>query len=1292
MKSIILFVFLIGLVPFSWGQWSTDLSQNTRVTTNGSTCFGALADDEGGVLVVWGETTTGGATMYAQRYRADGTILIPKKALFSDPRSADCTKNAFTAVQLLRADKSDDIYVVFSLRQDFVYSGLTGTYTEFLQYQILSLSTCNTKIPDRGNQNKGHNLGYNYGDNSTSALRFRSRFIQDNGRVLVVWQQKNNPSDANRGGGGTLANGTDIRMAVLDVNDLNGPVAYRRDDATGDQTFPIFYARASFIFIAYRNNGNRLYVKRFSLTGSTIAPAWTGGIGGARDIGDIPNTETPIVAIQTKLTDSGEMVVYSVGDAVGLSAPIRAHRFDMSGTVIGQVNIITPNQFGAVNAAGAQLSAVTTFFFTKNGRQNIQRYEGIATRSAETPISQVASDGDATFSGTKVSGYTGEQYLVVGKNGGNGSKELYGQFIRFLNDTDAGDRLWGNNGKLVTSANSDKSFWTTFGLSNKNTFFIWKDQRTGTGCDSDVYCQVLDEQGNLPIKPEIKNVRLSKKTFCNAEIDAGTNRTFTVTFTATPPHNTPPWAAFVVKYKLLNSSTPETNVLGSIGGGSAGSVNTINATIPQGRGNTRWVYLVYVEGTGSSTPVLSEPSIDTLVIEPPSPKPIISSPLTLCTGAVANPLTAMGTNLKWYTAPTGGTGSSTAPAPITTTAGTTSYYVTQSTNGCESTREEIRVTVTSTPTISATANGVKPFTACGNTTVALTATAGFTSYKWSGPNIVNDMVQSPQLTTPTSGIYTVRGTSMCGTATDSVRVTINITPAPTVPSSTVSYCTGQPAMPLTATGMALKWYSTLTGGMGSSATPTPTTTVAGTTSYFVTQTLNNCESSPRTEIKVAVAPTPIISATANGNKSFVNCGNTAVTLSASAGFMSYKWSGPNNFDNMTQSPQLSTPISGTYTVTGTSTCGIARDSVRVIINPIPIPNASSSKSTYIVGETIQLNSGSGTGYTYLWTGPGFSSSETRQNPTILNATTAMTGDYTVTITANGCTARGTVNITVTTQPVTGIDNVSATSLSACPGAGVDVNFTIIPSNGVGTFDVYLADANGQQIGASIGTSTRSPIRATIPTTATAGTNYRLLVKTSPNISKSSSSAFTILQRATAQMLSPTKDTSIVARKTGDNLSARVRVQGSGPFTLTFSAGTRTVRNAGDTTLTFRFENDGVFSFQGINGACGAGGLSSTQNVRITIKRVVAIEEDTLAKFTMSVFPNPTSDRLTVQIKNGKVGQTTQLRLYDGKGTLIKTHAFYSSQHQWEMEGFPAGNYLLEVANGDKKQSFRVIKE
>jgi hypothetical protein len=60
-------------------------------------------------------------------------------------------------------------------------------------------------------------------------------------------------------------------------------------------------------------------------------------------------------------------------------------------------------------------------------------------------------------------------------------------------------------------------------------------------------------------------------------------------------------------------------------------------------------------------------------------------------------LTATGTNLKWYTTATGGTGSTIAPTPVTTTAGNTAYYVSQSNNCGEGPRAVINVTVTPTP-------------------------------------------------------------------------------------------------------------------------------------------------------------------------------------------------------------------------------------------------------------------------------------------------------------------------------------------------------------------------------------------------------------------------------------------------------------------------------------------------------------------------------------------------------------------------------------------------------------------
>ncbi|WP_162174271.1 MBG domain-containing protein, partial [Flavobacterium daejeonense] len=81
----------------------------------------------------------------------------------------------------------------------------------------------------------------------------------------------------------------------------------------------------------------------------------------------------------------------------------------------------------------------------------------------------------------------------------------------------------------------------------------------------------------------------------------------------------------------------------------------------------------------------------------PPAAPTVNSPLTYCQGSSSNPLTATGDNLLWYTSASGGTGSTTAPTPSTTSLGTTSYYASQ-TIGCESPRAKIDVVI----------NGVNP--------------------------------------------------------------------------------------------------------------------------------------------------------------------------------------------------------------------------------------------------------------------------------------------------------------------------------------------------------------------------------------------------------------------------------------------------------------------------------------------------------------------------------------------------------------------------------------------------------
>ena len=109
-------------------------------------------------------------------------------------------------------------------------------------------------------------------------------------------------------------------------------------------------------------------------------------------------------------------------------------------------------------------------------------------------------------------------------------------------------------------------------------------------------------------------------------------------------------------------------------------------------------------------------------------------------GDTATALTATGTGLLWYTTATGGTGSTSAPTPSTATMGTTSYWVTQTLNGCESERIKIDVIVTLNGQSASGLkfDGINDYIDCGNAITASLATANkFTFETWVKTNNVS---------------------------------------------------------------------------------------------------------------------------------------------------------------------------------------------------------------------------------------------------------------------------------------------------------------------------------------------------------------------------------------------------------------------------------------------------------------------------------------------------------------------------------------------------------------------------
>lgn len=116
---------------------------------------------------------------------------------------------------------------------------------------------------------------------------------------------------------------------------------------------------------------------------------------------------------------------------------------------------------------------------------------------------------------------------------------------------------------------------------------------------------------------------------------------------------------------------------------------------------------------------------------------------------------------------------------------------------------------------------------------------------------------APKLPTHTPNVGTFYVTqTVNGCVSDRIKVVVNILlkPAPPVVKSPVTYCQLQDPE-LVAKGEGLKWYLDSSGGVPTTISPIPPTGFADEISYYVSQTVNGCESD-RARVRVTVYEQP----------------------------------------------------------------------------------------------------------------------------------------------------------------------------------------------------------------------------------------------------------------------------------------------------------------------------------------------------------------------------------------------------------------------------------------------------
>jgi|GEM_PF-918016 len=537
----------------------------------------------------------------------------------------------------------------------------------------------------------------------------------------------------------------------------------------------------------------------------------------------------------------------------------------------------------------------------------------------------------------------------------------------------------------------------------------------------------------------------------------------------------------------------------------------------------------------------SRTKIDVVVTATPS-APTATTPINYCQNQTAVALSATGSNLLWYTVATGGTGSSTAPTPSTSTAGTVSFWVSQTVNSCESTRTKIDVVVTATPSAP---TATTPINYCQNQTAVALSASGSNLLWYTVATGGTGSSTAPMPLTSTAGttsFWVSQSVNGCESSRTKIDVVVSsIPPAPTA-TTPINYCQNQTAVALSATGSNLLWYTVATGGTGSSTAPTPSTSTAGTTSFWVSQTLGSCGSSSRTKIDVVVTGTP---SAPTATTPINYCQNqTAVALSATgSNLLWYTVSTGGTGSSTAPTPSTSTSGTTSFWVSQiANSCESTRTKIDVIVTATPSAPTATTPINYCQNQTAVALSATGSSLLWYTVATGGTGSSTAPTP---STTTVSTTSFWVSQSVNGCeSSRTKIDVVVSstppaptaTTPVNYCQNQTAVALSATGSSllwytvatgGTGSSTAPTPSTStVGTTSFWVSQTLG-----SCGSSSRTKIDVIVTATPSAPTattpiNY-CQNQTAVALSATGSSLlwYTVATGGTGSSTAPTPSTS-----------------------------------------------------------------------------------------------------------------------------------------------------------------------
>jgi large repetitive protein len=606
----------------------------------------------------------------------------------------------------------------------------------------------------------------------------------------------------------------------------------------------------------------------------------------------------------------------------------------------------------------------------------------------------------------------------------------------------------------------------------------------------------------------------------------------TPTITASGP------TTFCTGGNVTLTSSPGTSYLWSNG------ANTSSITVTAAGG-----YTVRVTNGSGCQSIASVATIITVNSLPSTPTITASGPRTFCSGGSVTLTSSAGSTYLWSSGET-------SQAINVTSSGSYTVRVTNS-NGCQSASSAVAVvTVNALPGIpTITASGPTSF--CVGGSVNLTSSAG-TSYLWSN----GATTSSINVTGSGSYMVQVKNASGCQSlASLATTVTVNALPiTPTITASgPTNFCFGGNVTLTSSAGTSYLW---------SNGETTQSINVTNSGNYTVKViNANGCQSTASVATVVTVNALPVIpTITAGGPTTF--CIGGSVTLTSTAG-TTYLWSN----GATTRSINVSTSGSYTVQVTNASGCQSAVSAATMInVNALPIVNAGTDM-TIPNGTSTTINATvTGTGpFTYSWTPSAQLTDASIEDPTTVNLSATTVFTLTATSLTTTCSNTDAVKVTISGVPLN--STPTATPLTVCAGAGVQLHALAIGGSG---FYSYTWTSTPVGFTSSIADPTAYPL---------VSTTYRVAV----------SDGFNSVNRQVAVTVNALPVTPVITAGGPTTFCA------GGSVTLTSSLGTSYLWSNGATTQSINVTSAGSYTVQ-VTNASGCQSAPSAARV-VTVNSV-----------------------------------------------------------------------------------------